>query len=92
MAAVFKDPFESAADSPVAPAESCFAIVPDDAAELPRATKALFIGSGGDLTVRAVRDGEPVTFRNLAPGSILDVRARAVLQTGTTAGDIVGLG
>ena len=42
---------ENSHDSPVAPAESCFAIEPDDAADLPRATKALFIGSGGDLVL-----------------------------------------
>ena len=88
---MFTDPFESAADRPVAPAESCFAIQPDDTAELPRATKALFIGIGGDLVLRAVCDREAVTFRNLAAGSVLDVRARAVLRSGTTAGDIVGL-
>lgn len=32
-----------------------------------------------------------VTFRNLPPGSLLPVRARRVLATGTTAADLLAL-
>lgn len=85
------DPYEHTAASVTAPAETCFAIAPDDAAELPVATKAIFIGTGGDVTLRLVADEEDVAFRNLASGSILDVRVRAIRASGTTASDIVGL-
>lgn len=85
------DPFRQSADSPVAPSEFCFDVTPDDANDLPRATKALFIGESGDVTLLAVRGELPVTFRNLPAGSVLDVRVRAVMATGTTASAIVGL-
>jgi hypothetical protein len=85
------DPFENAADSPIAPAERCFAIAPDDNLELPMATKALYVGTGGDVTVRPVRGGEDVAFRNVPDGTILDIRVIAVRAAGTTAADIVGL-
>ena len=88
---MFKDPFESAADSVTAPSEFCFPITPDDSLDLPQATKALYIGAGGDVTVLPVRNDAPVTFRSVAAGMVLDVRARAVLATGTTAANIVGL-
>ena len=85
------DPFQGFADSPTAPAESCFAVIPDDLQDLPRATKALYVGTGGDVTLVALNDSGTTVFRNVAGGSILDVRARAVKLTGTTASDIVGL-
>lgn len=85
------DPFRNAADSVTAPAENCFAIVPDDVADLPSATKAIYIGTGGDVTLRPVAGDTDVVFRNLADGSVLDVRVRAVRAAGTTADDIVGL-
>jgi len=88
---MFNDPFRQSVDSPLAPAESCFAIVPSDSEDLPRATKAIYIGGGGDLTLIPVRGDAAVTFRNLASGSILDVRVRAVQVSGTTATDLVGL-
>lgn len=86
-----KDPFQNSVDSPMAPAEYCFAIAPDDSVDLPHATKALYIGEAGDVVLVAVRGTNPVTFANLAAGTILDVRARAVRASGTTAGNIVGL-
>lgn len=85
------DPFENAADSAIAPAERCFAIVPADSGELPMATKALYVGTGGDVTVRPVRGDADVVFRNVPGGMILDIRVVAVRAGGTTAADIVGL-
>ncbi|MEL6237252.1 MAG: hypothetical protein AAFQ90_01525 [Pseudomonadota bacterium] len=88
---MFEDPFESSANSVTSPAADCFAIVPSDAQELPRATKAIYVGSGGDITLRPVNGEEDVVFTNVASGSILDIRVRAIRASGTTALDIVGL-
>lgn len=85
------DLFSSAADSPIAPAERCFAIVPSDSEPLPLATKAIYVGTAGDVTLRSVAGAEDVVFRNLPDGAVLDVRVIAVRATGTTAADIVAL-
>ena len=86
-----EDPFRNTVDSPIAPAEYCFPVVPDDLLELARVTKAIYVGEGGDLTLLSVRGEEVVTFRNVPSGAILDVRVRAVHATGTTATSLVGL-
>lgn len=85
------DPFAASADSPMAPAENCFAVIPSDSATLATATKALFVGTGGDVALRSLRGTADVIFRNVPDGSVLDVRASAVRATGTTAADIVAL-
>ncbi|MFN3424223.1 MAG: hypothetical protein ACK4Z7_05050 [Novosphingobium sp.] len=85
------DIFAGSSNSLTSPAEDCFQILPDDDAALPQATKAIYIGQGGDLTLVPLRGNAPVTFTNLASGSMLDVRARAVKATGTTALDLIGL-
>lgn len=83
--------FENYADSPIAPALACFVIVPSDSEPLSELSKALYVGEGGDVCVLPVRGDDPVIFRNVPAGFILDVRVRAVRATGTTAGSIVGL-
>ena len=83
--------FDRTVDSPTAPARNCFAIVPQNGAELPEVTKGIYIGAAGNLTVRTVGSQSDVTFRNLPAGFILDIRAIAVRATGTTAADIVGM-
>ena len=85
------DPFESSSDSLIAPAKSAFAIIPDDTADLPSATKAVYVGTGGDITARPVDSDIDVLFRNVVAGTILPVRIRAVRVGGTTAADLVGL-
>ncbi len=85
------DPFESSSDSLIAPAKAAFAIAPDDVADLPGATKAVYVGTGGDITARPVDGDSDVTFRNVVSGTILPVRLRAVRAGGTTAADLVGL-
>lgn len=85
------DPFENSTDSLITPAKTAFAITPDDVADLPSVTKALYVGNGGDITVRPVDADADVTFRNLVTGTVLPVRMSAVRSSGTTATDMVGL-
>lgn len=86
-----QDSFNGFADSPMAPAQTCFAITPADSTLLPHVTKGIYIGTGGTVVLVPMRGGAPVTFVNVASGSILDVRATAVHATGTTAADMIGL-
>ncbi len=86
-----QDKFEHVADSLTAPAEEAFVITPNDTAELPQITKALYIGDGGDVTLRPLRATQDVTFRNLPSGAILDVRVSAVREAGTSASNLIGL-
>lgn len=46
------------------------------------ATRALYIGTGGDLKVTMVEGGD-VTFTNLAPGSILPIQVTKCWLTGS---------
>lgn len=86
-----RDTFQTSSDSLISPAQFCFAINPSDSAELERVTKAIYIGHGGEVTLRALDNVQDVTFRNVPSGAILDVRLSALRATGTTATDIVGL-
>jgi hypothetical protein len=83
--------FDNFADSPTAPALDCFAITPSDSLELPRVTKAIYVGESGTLVLRAAAGAEDVTFHNVPAGYILDVRVRFIRATGTTAAALVGL-
>lgn len=85
------DPFAANADSPSSPARECFSITPDDASDITQVTKAIYVGSGGDVVLRAIESGGDVTFRNVPSGAILDVRVSAIRATGTSAADIIGL-
>lgn len=85
------DNFDSALDSLIAPARNCFPIVPNDTANLPALPKAIYVGSGGNVALRAVDSSQDVVFFNLASGSVIDVRAMIVRTTGTTASNLVGL-
>lgn len=88
---MFQDPYDRTADSLMSPAGDCFAIAPSDSNDLPRATKAIYVGQTGDIALVPVRGSTAVIFRNVPAGTILDVRVRAIKASGTTSGDIVGL-
>lgn len=72
------------------PALHAFAIVPADDSDFSLPTRGLYVGGGGTLVLTMI-GGETVSFVAVGAGTILPVRARRVLQTGTTATDIVGL-
>lgn len=85
------DPFETSADSLIAPAKDAFPIVPSDSEALATATKAIYIGIGGDIVLRAIDGKADVQFAGVASGAILPIRVSAVRLSGTTAENIVGL-
>ena len=85
------DRFDTQIDTLSQPAREAFAITPHATNEVDPLPKALFVGTGGNITLRAADGGADVIFKNVASGQILDVRARFVRASGTTATDIVGL-
>lgn len=86
-----KDNFQTTSDSLMAPASSAFEVTPDDVNELQEVTKAIYVGTGGDVVLRPQDGLADVTFRNVQSGAILDVRVSAIRATGTNAADIIGL-
>lgn len=86
-----QDSFAHATDSLIAPARLAFAITPSDALDLDEVTKAIYVGTGGDIVLRAIDSDSDVILRNVVAGSVLAIRTAAVRATGTTAADLVGL-
>ena len=72
-------------------ADNAQPVIPSDAEPLPEASRALYIGTGGDITLVLTADTNPVTLKNVPAGMLLPVRVKQVLATGTTASDLVAL-
>lgn len=85
------DIFSTTADSVSAPATRAVALVPHDVNALADIPKALFVGTGGTVTLRGAGGGADVLFKNVPDGSVLPVRVQYVRATGTSAADIVAL-
>lgn len=85
------DRFEAQTDTLSQPARDAFAITPHASNEIDPLPKAIFIGTGGNVTLRAADSSADVVFKNVASGQILDVRARFIRAAGTTATDLIGL-
>ena len=73
------------------PCRSSFVITPDNVNELPFVTRAIYVGSAGDITLRLADDTAAVDLKAVPGGTLLPVRARQVYVTGTTATALVGL-
>ncbi|MBX6746128.1 MAG: hypothetical protein IRY87_29180 [Acetobacteraceae bacterium] len=73
-------------DDPVtASARKIAVVTPDDANDLPRVTKALWVTATGTLSIIAVDDSAAVSLGTVPAGTLIPVRARRVMATGTTA-------
>jgi len=83
------DTFRKYGRSLTSPPEEGAAILPDDAAELAHATRALYVGGAGDLRVRLL-GGAVVTLAGVPAGSLLPLRLRQVFAAGTGATGLVG--
>lgn len=84
------DPFQHHAPSLTSPATHAEPIVPNDSQSLAIATRAVYVGGGGDMRVRML-SGETVTFTGLQAGQFYPLRIVRVLATGTTATGLMGL-
>ncbi len=82
--------FTGRASSVNGPAGDFFAVTPNDTADLPQVTRALYIGTTGNLTIVAA-SGAQARFTGVPGGTVLPVRVARVLATGTDAGGLVGL-
>ncbi len=85
------NPFSGVADAPYAPSTRAVAVTPDDATPLADIPKGLFVGTGGDITMRGLNGASDQLWRNVPAGSVLPFRAQYVRAAGTTAADILAL-
>ena len=84
------DPFASNQPGLDSPANHAAAVTPNDGADLAYATRALYVGTTGDLEVITV-GGETVVFTAVPGGTFVPVRAARVKAANTTASNIVAL-
>lgn len=63
-------------------------VTPDDISDLAIIGAILFVGGGGNLEVTTV-SGDTVIYKNLPDAYTLPVQVRRVLNTNTTATDII---
>ncbi|MEQ8409957.1 MAG: hypothetical protein RIB52_00230 [Erythrobacter sp.] len=85
------DVFDNVVGTLSSPAGDCFELSTSDTSDLPRATKAIYIGISGDIVLRPVHGATDVAFLNVQAGTIIPIRVNAVRTTGTTASALVGL-
>lgn len=85
------DGFAGVVDSVGSPARRAVAVVPSDTEALAEVPKALFVGTGGSLTMRGIGGGADQLWKNVADGTVLPFRAEYVRATGTSAADILAL-
>lgn len=71
----------------ILPGESLASITPNDSADLARPTRAVYVGTSGDLKVTDI-SGNTVTLYDLAAGMFHPIRVVRIFSTGTTASDI----
>lgn len=84
------DRFKTYSKSLEGPATHGFAVSPSDSGPLEEITRALYVGTVGDIAL-TLSSGATVTLANVPAGTVLPIRVSAVKATGTTAGHIVGL-
>ena len=80
------DIFHKHAPSLTTPPAHAQTVTPDDVTDLVNVTRAVYVGTAGDLRV-LTQGGHDVTYRNLSGTKVL--RAQRIFATGTTASDIV---
>ena len=84
------DAFDTHSNTLVAPIRDAAAVTPSDSTDLPHLPRALWVGSGGSLSV-VTAGGQTVRFDGVPNGTMLPVRAARVRASGTNAGAILAL-
>ena len=82
------DLYNGSGDDLLGPASLAADVTPSDSAPLPIASKRLWVGGAGSLSLVTV-GGTTVVYSGVPAGSYLNVRAAQVNATGTTATNII---
>tara|TARA_Y100000310_G_C20459156_1_gene704480 strand:+ start:17 stop:259 length:243 start_codon:yes stop_codon:yes gene_type:complete len=77
-------------DELTAPARFAVAVTPSDSTVL-TPTRGLYVGSGGNVTVRMVGDQATVTYTAVQTGQLLPISVDQVHSTNTTASSITAV-
>jgi len=80
------DTFDSHSTSITAPPSNASAVTPSDTTDLPFVSRAIFVGTPGDLHVMT-HGGQDITYKNISGTKIL--RVARVFAAGTTADHII---
>lgn len=79
----------------VLPASGAKSITPSDSTSFPFVTKSIYVGTGGNIAVVLVTEGDTAgkvtVFSNVLGGTILPVQATRVNSTSTTASNLVAM-
>ena len=82
------DPFANSSDTVSAQCTHWTSITPSDSANLPVVPKAIYVGGAGDIAMigaNAPPGATGVIWRSVPGSSLLPVRPRRILATGTNA-------
>jgi hypothetical protein len=85
------DDYAAVGDVISGPVRNAAAVTPDDNNDLGHATRSLFVGGAGDVTVNMLRTGSAITFKAVPVGTVLPIRVTRVKATGTTATSLTAL-
>lgn len=73
------------------PATRSVAVVPHATNPITDIPKSLYVGTGGNITMRGVDDSADQVWKNVPSGSYVPFRPQYVRASGTTAADILAL-
>lgn len=73
------------------PACNSASVTPSDESELAFLTRGLYVGVGGNVSVKLRDDSTAVIFVGVAEGTILPLQVKQVMATNTTSTNIIAL-
>ena len=86
-----EDAYQNNGPHLTSPPERMFSITPHASNELAQTTRAIWVGTGGDLEVVGKGDSSAQVLKNVASGSLIVGRFKQVVSTNTTATNLVGM-
>lgn len=72
-------------------ASAAAAVTPSDSVNLNPGCVALYVGTGGNISVLPTMGDVAVTLTGVGDGSVIPIKAKRINATGTTASNIVAL-
>lgn len=93
MADPVPDSFPGAPRQLTYPGSHAIVVSPNDSTPLPFVSRGIYVGTTGNIALVLQSDplSAPVVFSNVQSGSLLPLRATYVMNTNTTASNIVAI-